>query len=159
MANFLSLIREEKEKKRIERYNKLVASENRKGRVCGSVCGKSKRGKRTLFSLLTTIRFHWVLLCVLSVPKSNLDSSTTIHKSFHLFTFSVLRSAPLGLAMAIAAAAVVVPLGLLFFASGLLVNLIQVSLFPFLTAHQHANGNSFFINTIIAAFNYSPFTV
>ena len=129
MASFLSLIREEKEKKRIERYNKLVASENRKGRVCGSVCGKSKRGKRTLFSLLTTIRFHWVLLCVLSVPKSNLNSSTTIHKSFHLFTFSVLRSAPLGLAMAIAAAAVVVPLGLLFFASGLLVNLIQVSLF------------------------------
>lgn len=84
-------------------------------------------GTETYLSLLSQIQrgkkgtttFHFSLLT--SQIKS--ESPNNFHHS--LFLSWVL------LCMAIAAAAVVVPLGLLFFASGLLVNLIQVSLFPF----------------------------
>lgn len=77
----------------------------------------------------------WIQLgSTLSLPSPKYQISFIIHYLFLSFfgvgLFGPGRAGPI---MAIAAAAVVVPLGLLFFTSGLLVNLIQVSYLLFLS--------------------------
>lgn len=101
-----------------------------------SVFSKIQRGKKGTtklhaFSLLTQNSILFLsprFLCSHFPNQIWITKSNTFKNHSSLIPFFSLCC--LLLCMAIAAAAVVLPLGLLFFASGLLVNLIQVSLFP-----------------------------